>query len=53
MDGFDLRFLVWGSVADGFLELLAQRGEANDKGSSLALAHLPGSIYLRFSRGDS
>lgn len=48
-----LSLLFSGAVADGFLELLAQRGEANDKGASLALAHLPGSIYLRFSRGDS
>ncbi|KAE9451063.1 hypothetical protein C3L33_17037, partial [Rhododendron williamsianum] len=48
-----LSLLFLGAVADGFLELLAQRGEANDKGASLALAHLPGSIYLWLSRGDS
>lgn len=48
-----LSLLFLGAVADGFLELLAQRGEANNKGSSLALAHLPGSIYLWLSRGDS
>lgn len=45
--------LFFGAVVDGLLELLAQRGGAHDKGSTLTLARLPGSIYLRLSRGDS
>ncbi|KAF7132036.1 hypothetical protein RHSIM_Rhsim09G0113300 [Rhododendron simsii] len=53
-DFWDLDEIPWArwDLANGFLELLAQRGEANDKGSSLALAHLPGSIYLWLSRAS-
>lgn len=52
MDGFDLCLLVWGSVVDGVLELLAQRGGEDNKASNLALARLPWSLHVWFSSGD-
>ena len=44
--------LPFGVVVDGLLELLAQRRGSFNKGSDLAMAHLPWSLHIWFSGGD-
>ncbi|KAJ6429730.1 hypothetical protein OIU84_021183 [Salix udensis] len=53
LDGFNLHFLVWSSVVDGFHELLASRRDAGSEDNSVTMAHLSWSLHIRASRGNS